>query len=204
MKKFILIIILTTLTASFTSNIYAEEIRSRFGFYLTVPPNFYVLQNKNVDDFLKKYKDSEFDKDAFSDMIAGVSKQNLKVDIFYPTRVRNPENHSINVNAQKGDIKEITSSFSMKELCPPYKEEYSKIFKKNIKQYSCELTNKFSPKFDPAIFLYHDGLSGYLVQYQIQTGAGFTTFTAACDSYKTCTLMKNWMSQMIESIREPS
>ena len=106
--------------------------------------------------------------------------------------------------AKIGDIKEITSSFSMKELCPPYKEEYSKIFKKNIKQYSCELTNKFSPKFDPAIFLYHDGLSGYLVQYQIQTGAGFTTFTAACDSYKTCTLMKNWMSLAVFSLRQMS
>ncbi|MEC7136929.1 MAG: hypothetical protein VXW51_04155 [Pseudomonadota bacterium] len=182
------------------SSVYAEEIRSRFGFYITVPTNFIALQNQNMDDLLKKYEGSQLDKDAFNDIMAGVSKQNMNIEFFFPTHMNNPEDHSININVQKGDIKEI-SSIPMSDICPMYKSNYSKVFKKNIKQYSCKLTKKFSPKFSPAIFLYHDGASGYLVQYQIQTSAGLTTFTAGCNSKKTCELMDNYTSQMIRSIR---
>ena len=182
------------------SNLYAEEIRSRFGFYITVPSNFIAFQNENMDDLLKKYEGSELDKDAFNDMMAGVSKKNMDIEYFFPTHINSPEKHSININVQKGNIREI-SSIPMSDLCSLYRSNYSKVFRKNIKQYSCELTNKYSPKFSPAIFLYHDGASGYLVQYQIQTRAGLTTFTAGCESKKTCELMNNYTSQMIRSIR---
>ena len=124
----------------------------------------------------------------------------MNIECFFPTNINNPESHSININVQKGNIKEI-SSIPMSDICPMYKNNYSKIFRKNIKQYSCELTNKFNPKFNPVIFLYHDGPSGYLVQYQIQTSAGLTTFTAGCESKNTCKLMDNYMYQMIRSIR---
>ena len=33
------------------SNLYAEEIRSRFGFYITVPSNFIAFQNENTEIF---------------------------------------------------------------------------------------------------------------------------------------------------------
>ena len=69
--------------------------------------------------------------------------------------------------------------------------------------YDCEVTNKFSPKFQPAIFIYQDSLAGptYLVQYQIQTSGGITTFTAGCTNNKTCETMKGYLSEMIRSIR---
>ena len=174
------------------------KIRSRFGFYITVPSNFIAFQNENMDDLLKSMKDLNLIKILLMTM-AGVSK-NMDIEYFFPTHINSPEKHSININVQKGNIREI-SSIPMSDLCSLYRSNYSKVFRKNIKQYSCELTNKYSPKFSPAIFLYHDGASGYLVQYQIQTRAGLTTFTAGCESKKTCELMNNYTSQMIRSIR---
>jgi hypothetical protein len=198
MKNFFVIIF--SLIIWNTNILAAEDIRSRFGFYITVPSSFIAIQNQNLDEILKKYKGSDIDKDAFNNIMAGVSKQNMNIEYFFPTHMNNPESHSININVQKGDINEL-SSIPMRDICPMYKSNYSKVFKKNINQYACKLTNKFSPKFNPVIFLYHDGAFGYLVQYQIQTSAGLTTFTASCLNKKTCELMNNYTSQMIRSIR---
>ena len=106
MKKLSIIIFSLVL---WNSGVYAEEIRSRFGFYITVPSKFVALQNQNMDDLLKKYEGSQLDKDAFNDIMAGVSKQNMNIEYFFPTHMNSPENHSININVQKGDIKEISS-----------------------------------------------------------------------------------------------
>lgn len=195
MRKFLILIILLINT----SNISAEEIRSRFGFYITVPSNFIAIQNQNMDDLLELYEGSKIDKQAFNDMMAGVSKENMNVEYFFPTDL-DFEKYSININIQKADIKEL-QSVSSKELCPFYSDYYSKIFKKKINQYKCEYTSKFSPKFNIAISLFHDGATGYLVQYQIQTIAGLTTFTAGCETKQGCNLMDDYLSQMIRSIR---
>ena len=103
---------------------------------------------------------------------------------------------------RKGDIKGINSS-NIRDLCSGVKNEISKITGKNLQQYACELTNKFSPKFQPAIFIYQDGLSNakFQIQYQIATNAGITTFTAGCNTTRTCDLMNNHVSEMIRSIR---
>ena len=203
MKK-ILIIIFTLFF--WNSVILAkEEIRSRFGFYITVPSNFIAIQNQNLDDLLRKYKGSKIDKDAFNDLMAGSFKQNMNIEYFFSPEMEDPGSHTINiVNDTSGDFKRDILSIPMRDLCPLYKKEYSKVFKKNLEQYTCELTNKFSPKFKQAVFLIHDSVSskeGYLVQYQLQTSAGFTTFTATCKNSRTCELMNSYVSQMIRSIR---
>jgi len=202
MKKLIIIL------AIIFWNTYAfskEEIRSRFGFYITVPSNFIAVQNHNLDDLLKKYKGSKINKDAFNDLMAGSPKQNMNVEYFFSPEMEDPGSHTINiVNDSSGDFKRHVLSIPMRDLCPMYKKEYSKVFQKNLEQYTCELTNKFSPKFKQAVFLIHDSVmsnEGYLVQYQLQTSAGFTTFTATCKNSRTCELMNGYVSQMIRSIR---
>ena len=72
MKKLLTILIISLIHSS---NIFAtEEIRSRFGFYITMPDKFMAVQDQNVDDLLKLYEGSYLDKGAFNDLMAGVSK----------------------------------------------------------------------------------------------------------------------------------
>jgi hypothetical protein len=45
------------------------------------------------------------------------------------------------------------------------------------------------------------GNAKFQIQYQIQTNAGITTFTAGCNNERTCNLMNSYVSEMIKSIR---
>jgi hypothetical protein len=198
MKKFVFIIFTLIF---WNTNVFAkEEIRSRFGFYITVPPNFTAVQDQNLEELFKKYKGTNLDKNAFKKLMGGVINQDI--EYFFSLDMEDPEKHSINIGVRKGDIKGINSS-NIRDLCSAAKNEISKVAGKNIQQYACELTNKFSPKFQPTIFYYQDGLGNakFQIQYQIQTNAGITTFTAGCNNERTCNLMNSYVSEMIKSIR---
>ena len=198
MKKFVIVIFALIF---WNTNVFAkEEIRSRFGFYITVPSSFIAIQDQNFEELLKKYKGSNIDKDAFKKSMGGVISKDI--EYFFSQDIEDPEKHSISIMVRKVDIKGINSS-NIRDLCSGVKNEISKITGKNLQQYACELTNKFSPKFQPAIFIYQDGLSNakFQIQYQIATNAGITTFTAGCNTTRTCDLMNNHVSEMIRSIR---
>ena len=197
MKKLIIILaIIFCSTKAFTK----EEIRSIFGFYITVPSNFIAIQNQNLEELLKKHKGSDINKDAFKKFMGGAISQNI--EYFFSPDIEDPERHSINIVVRKGDIN-VVNSTNIRNLCSAAKNEISKIAGKNIQQYSCELTNKFSPKFQPAIFYYRDGLGNakFQIVYQIQTNTGIASLTAGCDNPRTCELMNGYVSEMIRSIR---
>ena len=197
MKKLILILAIIFWNTNAFSK---EEIRSIFGFYITVPSNFIAIQNQNLDELLKKYKGSDINKDALKKFLGGATSQNI--EYFFSKDMEDPEKHSINIVVRKGDIKVVNSN-NIRDLCSAAKNEMSKIAGKNIQQYSCELTNKFSPKFQPAIFYYRDGFGNakFQITYQIQTNAGIASFTAGCNNARTCELMNGYVSEMIRSIR---
>ena len=199
MKKLLIILIISLV---YNSNIFAaEEIRSRFGFYISVPDKFVAVQDQNIDELLKLYKDSDINKSAFNDLMSGISKDRMNIEYFFPTHL-DPASNSLNINIQKGNIAEIIE-LGMTNVCPYYQKEYSKIFKKNIRQHKCNATKKLRPKFNSAIFLKHDRPSppGFLIQYQFNTKGGSTTFTAGCD-FKNCEQMDSYAKKMIKSIRQ--
>ena len=136
MKKLLTILIISLV---YNSNIFAaEEIRSRFGFYITVPDKFVAVQDQNMDDLLKVYDGTDLDKKAFNDLMAGVSKNRMNIEYFFPTHL-DPASNSFNINIQKGNVAEIIG-VGMNNICPYYQKEYSKIFKKNIRQHECDTT----------------------------------------------------------------
>jgi len=198
MKKLIIIFVIIFFNTKVFSK---EEIRTIFGFYVTVPSNFIPIRNQNLNELRKQYNPPTIDKDALNRALKGT---NLNVEFFFPIDIEDPENHTINIVNVKGvDIRSINSS-NLRDYCSLLKKEVDKIsVKKNIQQYSCEFTNKFNPKFQPAIFIYREGLGSekFQIQYQIQTYAGGTTFTATCNNARTCELMNGYVSQMIRSIR---
>jgi hypothetical protein len=198
MKKFVIIIF----TLIFWNvNVFAkEEIRTTFGFYVTIPSNTIAVVGQDADELLREYTGPN--SDAIKRALKAPIK-NRNIDYILFQDIEDPENYSINISINnKGDLKKI-ASMSVKDLCSSVKKYMSEAVGKNIKIYDCEVTNKFSPKFQPAIFIYQDSLTGptYLVQYQIQTSGGITTFTAGCTNNKTCELMKGHLSEMIKSIR---
>ena len=198
MKKVVIVIFALIF---WNANVFAkEEIRSRFGFYITIPLNFIAIQDQNFEELFNNYKGPNLDKNAFKKLMRGVINQ--EVEYFFSQDMEDPEKNTINIVVQKGDIKGINSS-NIRDLCSLVKNEISKIAGKNLQQYACELTNKFSPKFQPTIFYYRDGLGDakFQIQYQIQTNAGLTTFTAGCTNERTCDLMNGYVSEMIRSIR---
>lgn len=197
--KTIIFAILTLIILS-TKVFAKEEIRTTFGFYVTIPSNIVAVVGQDADALLRAYTGPN--SDAIKRSLK-TSIKNRNIDYFFFKDIEDPENYSINISINnKGDLKKI-ESIPVKDLCSSIKKNMSEVAGKNIKMYDCEVTNKFSPKFKPAIFVYQDSLvnSSYLVQYQIQTSGGITTFTAGCTNNKTCELMKSYLSEMIKSIR---
>ena len=195
MKKILIILLLfcNLITSSFS-----KEIRSRFGFYIDVPDGLTAVQNLNMDELLKDYEGKEIDMNAFNDIMAGVSKQNMNIEYFFPSDL-DPVENSININIQEGNVNDI-SIVGLKEMCKIYQQEYSRLFNKNIKQYECKQTSEFSPKFNPVIFLIHDGAKNYLIQYQFQVKSGLATMTIGCDTNQNCNTMQKMGRNMIKSI----
>ena len=199
MKKLLTILIIFLV---YSSNIFAtEEIRSRFGFYITMPDKFMAVQDKNVDDLLKLYEGSYLDKGAFNDLMAGVSQNRMKIEYFFPTHL-DPVSNNFNINIQKGRVADVIE-LGMTNICPYFQKEYSKIFKKNIRQHECNTTKKLRPEINSAIFLKHDRASppGFLIQYQFDLAAGVTTFTIGCE-FKNCEQMDSYAKRMIKSIKQ--
>ena len=195
MKKILIILLLfcNLITSSFS-----KEIRSRFGFYIDVPDGLTAVQNLNMDELLKDYEGKEIDMNAFNDIMAGVSKQNMNIEYFFPSDL-DPVENSININIQEGNVNDI-SIVGLKEMCKIYQQEYSRLFNKNIKQYECKQTSQFSPKFNPVIFFIHDGAKNYLIQYQFQVKSGLATLTIGCDTNQNCNTMQKMGIKMIKSI----
>tara|TARA_B100001057_G_scaffold56240_1_gene49869 strand:- start:183 stop:791 length:609 start_codon:yes stop_codon:yes gene_type:complete len=195
MKKILIILLLF---CNLITNSFSKEIRSRFGFYIDVPDGLTAVQNLNIEELLKDYEGKEIDMNAFNDIMAGVSKQNMNVEYFFPSDL-DPVKNAININIQDGDVNDI-SIVGMKEMCKIFQKEYSRLFNKNIKQYECKQTSEFSPKFNPVIFLIHDGAKNYLIQYQFQVKSGLATLTIGCDTNQNCNTMQTMGRKMIKSI----
>lgn len=195
MKKFLIIFLLfcNLITSSFS-----KEIRSRFGFYIDVPDGLKAVQNLNIDELLKYYEGKDIDMNAFNDIMAGVPKQSMNLEYFFP-RDLDPVKNSININIQEGDVNDIFI-VGLKEMCKLYQKEYSRLFNKNIKQYECKLTSEFSQKFNPVIYLIHDGAENYLIQYQFQVKSRIATLTIGCDTNQNCNTMQTMGRKMIKSI----
>jgi hypothetical protein len=122
MKKVVIVIFALIF---WNANVFAkEEIRSRFGFYITVPSSFIAIQDQNFEELLKKYKGSNIDKDAFKKSMGEVISKDI--EYFFSQDIEDPEKHSISIMVRKVDIKDINSS-NIRDLCSAVKNEISKV-----------------------------------------------------------------------------
>ena len=169
------------------SQLYAKEIRSRFGFYIDVPNNYFSL-NANVDELLEKTDDQLLNKDYFNELMTGTNKSDLDIEYFFPKKGANPEFNNIYITSAPGSIKEYMS-YSLDEVCNETQLMFQGLYKKKVKQYKCLFNPKnIKMKKSPGLYyMVHGGpfRNTKLYMYIAQTGTGITTFAMICEN-KNC------------------
>ena len=86
MKKIVITIFILILWNSVV--LAKEEIRTIFGFYITIPSNFIAMRNENLGELLNKYKGSDIDKDALNNLMGSSMTNKTNIEYFFFTRDR--------------------------------------------------------------------------------------------------------------------
>ena len=103
MKKIFLSIIFLLISTQF---VFSKEVRTRFGFYINLPSNFFQF-NANLDDLLEADKEGLVNKDFFDQMMSGTAKNDMDIEYLFPKKKYNPEMNNINITMSQQDLKEI-------------------------------------------------------------------------------------------------
>ena len=135
MKKTFLSIIFLLVS---TQLVFGKEVRTRFGFYVDLPSNFFQF-NANLDELLEEDKEGIINRDYFDQMMSGTTKNDLDIEYLFPKKKYDPETNNINITMSKQDLKEIMA-FTIDELCPEIKIMMEGLYNKRVKTYQCVKT----------------------------------------------------------------
>ena len=192
-----LIVILFILLFSI-SELFAKEVRTRYGFYIDLPNN-YISSTANMDDLLKESGDDvPINKDYFNEMLAGSSKSDMNIEYFFPKKKYNPEFNNINITMMDGNVREFLE-FTKKEICSEIKVMVSGLYKKNVREYGCEINpKKIKKKTSPVVFYFiYDGpfknTKVYMAMLQNKFGK-ITSFTMVCENKNCSKILKDFIS----------
>ena len=192
-----LIVILFILLFSI-SELFAKEVRTRYGFYIDLPNN-YISSTANMDDLLKESGDDvPINKDYFNEMLAGSSKSDMNIEYFFPKKKYNPEFNNINITMMDGNVREFLE-FTKKEICSEMKDMVSGLYNKNVREYGCEMNpKKIKKKTSPVVFYFiYDGpfknTKVYMAMLQNKFGK-ITSFTMVCENKNCSKILKDFIS----------
>ena len=180
------------------SELFAKEVRTRYGFYIDLPNN-YISSTANMDDLLKESGDDvPINKDYFNEMLAGSSKSDMNIEYFFPKKKYNPEFNNINITMMDGNVREFLE-FTKKEICSEIKVMVSGLYKKNVREYGCEINpKKIKKKTSPVVFYFiYDGpfknTKVYMAMLQNKFGK-ITSFTMVCENKNCSKILKDFIS----------
>ena len=192
-----LIVILFILLFSI-SELFAKEVRTRYGFYIDLPNN-YISSSANMDDLLKESGDDiPINRDYFNEMLAGSSKSDMNIEYFFPKKKYNPEFNNINITMMDGNVREFLE-FTKKEICSEMKVMVSGLYNKNVREYGCEINpKKIKKKTSPVVFYFiYDGpfknTKVYMAMLQNKFGK-ITSFTMVCENKNCSKILKDFIS----------
>ena len=192
-----LIVILFILLFSI-SELFAKEVRTRYGFYIDLPNN-YISSTANMDDLLKESGDDvPINKDYFNEMLAGSSKSDMNIEYFFPKKKYNPEFNNINITMMDGNVREFLE-FTKKEICSEMKVMITGLYNKNVREYGCEINpKKIKKKSSPVVFYFiYDGpfknTKVYMAMLQTKFGK-ITSFTLVCENKNCSKILKDLIS----------
>ena len=195
MKNFIVILFFLFI---FIGELFAKEVRTRFGFYINIPNN-YVSSSANMDDLLKESgSDAPINKEYFNELLAGASRSDMNIEYFFPTKRYNPEFNNINITMIDGNVREFLE-FTKKEICAEMKVMASGLYNKNVREYGCEINpKKIKKKTSPVVFYFiYDGpfKNTRIHMAMLQTVFGkITNFTMVCENKNCSKILKDFIS----------
>ena len=192
-----LIVILFILLFSI-SELFAKEVRTRYGFYIDLPNN-YISSTANMDDLLKESGDDvPINKDYFNELLTGSSRSDMNIEYFFPIKKYNPEFNNINITMMDGNVRELLE-FTKKEICSEMKAMVSGLYNKNVREYGCEINpKKIKKKSSPVVFYFiYDGpfknTKVYMAMLQTKFGK-MTSFTMVCENKNCSKILKDFIS----------
>ena len=193
MKKTFLSIIFLLVS---TQLVFGKEVRTRFGFYINLPSNFFQF-NANLDELLEKDKEELINRDYFDQMMSG-TENNMDIEYLFPKKKYDPETNNINITMTKQDLKEIMA-FTIDELCPEIKIMMEGLYNKRIKTYQCvKNPNNIKRKSSPAVYYFEvDGPFNNQRAHMVmlQTRRGYTTtLTLGCETKNCSNLVRDFIS----------
>ena len=193
MKKTFLSIIFLLVS---TQLVFGKEVRTRFGFYINLPSNFFQF-NANLDELLEKDKEELINRDYFDQMMSG-TENNMDIEYLFPKKKYDPETNNINITMTKQDLKEIMA-FTIDELCPEIKIMMEGLYNKRVKTYQClKNPNNIKIKSSPAVYYFEvdgpfDNQRAHMVMLQTRKGYS-TTFVLGCELKNCSNLYRDFVS----------
>ena len=180
-----------------TQLVFGKEVRTRFGFYINLPSNFFQF-NANLDELLEADKEGLVNRDYFDQMVSGATKSDMDIEYLFPKKKYDPETNNINITMSKQDLKEIMA-FTIDELCPEIKIMMEGLYNKRVKTYQCvKNPNNIQKKSSPAAYYFElDGPfnNQRIHMIMLQTKRGYsTTFTLGCETKNCSNLLRDFVS----------
>jgi hypothetical protein len=180
------------------SELFAKEVRTRYGFYIDLPKG-YISSTANMDDLLKENSDDvPVNKEYLNEMLAGSSKSDLNIEYFFPKKKYNPEFNNINLTMMDGNVREFLE-YTMEEICSEVKVMVRSLYNKNVREYGCEMNpKKIKKKTSPAVFYFiYDGpfKNSKVHMVMLQTKfSKITTFTMVCKNKNCSKILPDFIS----------
>jgi len=186
MKNILIVLFFLIFSAS---ELFAKEVRTRYGFYIDLPDG-YISSTANMDDLLKESGDDvPVNKEYLNEMLAGSSRSDLNIEYFFPKKKYNPEFNNINLTMMDGNVRDFLE-YTMEEICSEVKVMVRSLYNKNVREYRCEMNpKKIKKKTSPVVFYFiYDGpfKNSKVHMVMLQTKfSKITTFTMVCEN-KNC------------------
>jgi hypothetical protein len=123
MKKLFLSTLLLLLSIELS---FSKEVRTRFGFYVDLPKNYFSM-TANVDELLKEDKDDKIgiDKKFYNDQMSGASRSDLDTEYYFPERKYDGSKNMIYIMVQDIKFDDLNDMFSLNEICQATTENLS-------------------------------------------------------------------------------
>jgi len=182
---------------------YSKELKTIWGFSITIPEN-YSVQIFNMDtskistnsDIRKKYNIEVFENLMENHQLS----EKTLIDMHEKGSTNHFDNH-ININYQLDNIFLNLSDNNIHRHCTELKNLYSTMLKKNVIQYECFINKNEFKNFPSVIQLkhsYRDGLLSY--QLMVPYKNGYATFALICEN-KNCDTMRDKLVTIVRSLK---
>jgi hypothetical protein len=202
MRKIILALFFLLFSSIETS--YSKELKTIWGFSITIPEN-YIVEVTDFDSLMSKSRGSnvrdKYNLETYENLMKNAQISEKILIAMYEKDTINRNNNHINLNSQSDNIFLHLNDRNIYQHCMELKKLYSSMLKKEIIQYECFINNSKFQNLSSSIQLKHSHREGMLnYQYMVPHKRGFATFALLCEN-KNCDIMHEKLITLIRSLK---